>query len=78
MWGARRRLSAAELSLLVMLESVFGPLWGWLCLGQRPSWQTVAAGVVILSSVALHTVAADSDPAAPAPGAIEPQQEGNA
>jgi drug/metabolite transporter (DMT)-like permease len=55
--GARRTLSAVEVSLVMMLESVFGPLWGWVWLGQRPSWQTVSAGAVILTSVGVHTIA---------------------
>ncbi len=62
-WGARRNLTAVEVSLMMMLESVFGPLWGWTWLGQRPSWQTVAAGAVILASVGAHTIAPGAPPA---------------
>jgi drug/metabolite transporter (DMT)-like permease len=62
LWGGRRHLTAAELSMLVMTESVFGPMWGWIGLNQRPSWQTVAAGAIILTSVAAHTLAVSDEP----------------
>jgi drug/metabolite transporter (DMT)-like permease len=62
MWGGRRHLTAAELSLLLMTESVFGPIWGWIGLNQRPSWQTVAAGAIILTSVGAHTLTFSDEP----------------
>ena len=58
-WAARRHLRATDLSLVVMLESVFGPMWGWIGLDQRPSWQTVAAGLVILASVGWYMFASE-------------------
>jgi drug/metabolite transporter (DMT)-like permease len=55
--GSRRHLAAVEVSLLMLLESVLGPLWAWLGLGQRPDWQTAVAGAIILGCVTAHTVA---------------------
>jgi drug/metabolite transporter (DMT)-like permease len=55
--GSRRHLAAVDVSLLLLLESVLGPLWAWLGLGQRPDWQTAVAGAIILTCVAAHTVA---------------------
>jgi drug/metabolite transporter (DMT)-like permease len=71
-WAARRYLRATELSLVVMLESVFGPMWGWIGLDQRPSWQTVAAGLVILASVGWHTLSSEGPvtQGAPAPSGL--------
>ena len=54
--NSRRHLTATHVSLLMMTESVFGPMWGWIGLGQRPSWQTVVAAAIILTSVGAHTL----------------------
>ena len=53
-----RYLPAAEVSLLVLLESVFGPLWVFLFLGEIPSPTTIACGAAILSCVAWHAIMA--------------------
>src|SRR5260370_4596527 len=31
-----RRIPVAEASLIAVLESVLGPVWGWLALGEKP------------------------------------------
>jgi drug/metabolite transporter (DMT)-like permease len=60
--GSRRQLAAVEVSLLLLLESVLGPLWVWIGLGQRPTWQTMAAGTIILTSVAGHALSGRQPP----------------
>jgi drug/metabolite transporter (DMT)-like permease len=60
--GSRRQLAAVEVSLLLLLESVLGPLWVWLGLGQRPTWQTIAAGTIILTSVLGHALSGRQPP----------------
>jgi drug/metabolite transporter (DMT)-like permease len=68
---AARHISAAEISLLGRLETVLGPLWVWLALGDAPPAQVVAAGVLIVVVTALHSLAAiradarAADPASP-------------
>lgn len=52
----RRHLAAVEVGLLMLLESILGPLWAWLGLGQRPNPQMIAAGVVIFVSLAIYAV----------------------
>ena len=47
----------AEASLIAVLESVLGPVWVWLALGENPGAPSLAGGVVVLAALAGHTVA---------------------
>ncbi|MCC6474647.1 MAG: DMT family transporter [Burkholderiales bacterium] len=49
---ASRRLSAAEVSLLALIEIVAGPIWAWLGAGEVPSGATIAGGLVVLAALA--------------------------
>jgi drug/metabolite transporter (DMT)-like permease len=51
-----RYLPAAEVSLLILLESVFGPLWVLFAVGEVPSPITIACGAAILVTVGWHAV----------------------
>ena len=51
-WGASY-VPAAEVSLLVLIESVLGPIWPWIFLGEAMSPTELAGGLTILASVAL-------------------------
>ena len=51
-WGTSY-VPAAEVSLLVLIESVLGPLWPWLFLGEAMSHLEIAGGGVVLGAVAL-------------------------
>jgi len=48
-----RYLPAPEVSLLMLLETVFGTLWAWLWLDEIPRGTTLLAVAIILSSLAL-------------------------
>lgn len=50
-----RYLSAPEVSLILLIETVLGPIWVWLALGEIPLATTVLAGVFIVGTLALHT-----------------------
>ena len=52
-WGASY-VPAAEVSLLVLIESVLGPIWPWIFLGETMSTTEVIDGLTILTSVALY------------------------
>ena len=57
-WGAKY-LPAAELTLLSLLEVVGGIFWAWLPflgINEEPSFTIMLGGVVILFSVALHSL----------------------
>ena len=50
-----RYIPAAEVGLLLLLESVLGPLWVWLALGEEPGIYTLVGGAIVLSTLALNT-----------------------
>jgi drug/metabolite transporter (DMT)-like permease len=72
---AMRLLSAAQVGLLSLLETVLGPLWVWLALGEAPSAAALAGGAVVVAALAANELwaLAAASAAAPAPaGRIEP------
>jgi drug/metabolite transporter (DMT)-like permease len=50
-----RHLPAPDVTLIMMLEMLLGPLWVWLALGETPGLATVAGGVLILLTVVGHS-----------------------
>jgi drug/metabolite transporter (DMT)-like permease len=59
-----RTLSAPDVVLVMMLEMILGPLWIWLALGEVPMAATVAVGVLVFVTVAMHAYATLSAPSA--------------
>src|SRR5262249_13342228 len=55
MKGARL-LPAAATSLIGMLETVLGPIWVWLVLGERPGPAALAGGALILGALLANTL----------------------
>ncbi len=49
-WGATY-MPAAEVSVLVLAESVLGPIWPWLLLGEAMTFSEIMGGLLILGSV---------------------------
>jgi drug/metabolite transporter (DMT)-like permease len=49
---ATRHLSAAEVSLLGLLEITMGPIWVWLGTGERPSDLAMVGGLIVLAALA--------------------------
>ncbi|MBO6784059.1 MAG: EamA family transporter [Alphaproteobacteria bacterium] len=47
-------IPAPEVSLIMLLEAVIGPLWAWIFIAQFPSLQTMIGGAVILVTLAVH------------------------
>jgi drug/metabolite transporter (DMT)-like permease len=52
-----RRIPVAEASLIAVLESVLGPVWVWLALGENPGLPSLVGGVIVLAALAGHTAA---------------------
>lgn len=48
-------ITPAEVSLIMMLETVLGPFWVWLVLSEQPAFMTVVGGAVVLLAVLGHT-----------------------
>ncbi|MCK5913806.1 MAG: hypothetical protein KAG12_07990, partial [Desulfuromusa sp.] len=51
-----RYLKAPEVSLILLIETVLGPIWVWLALGEVPHSKTLIAGLLILSALLIHTL----------------------
>ena len=49
-WGASY-VPAAEVSVIVLIESVLGPIWPWLFLGEVMTFSEILGGLLILGSV---------------------------
>lgn len=47
-------IPAPEVSLIMLLEAVIGPIWAWLFIAQAPSTLTMAGGAIILATLAVH------------------------
>ena len=47
-------LPPSEVSVLVLLESVLGPLWVWMFLGETASAYVLAGGAIVLAAVVLQ------------------------
>ena len=50
-----RLLPAAEAALIAVLETVLGPIWVWLAVGESPGPLSLAGGAVVLGALAVHT-----------------------
>ncbi|MBI3709726.1 MAG: DMT family transporter [Proteobacteria bacterium] len=50
-------LSAAEVGLLLLVESILGPAWVWIFLGERPSDLALVGGLVVLGSLVANEAA---------------------
>ena len=51
---ASRYTQAANVSLLMLLETVLGPLWVWIALGEAPTARMLTGGAIVLASLALY------------------------
>jgi len=52
---APRYITAAEVNLFFLLETVLGPFWVWLVIKEQPSFETIIGGVVIILTIGTHS-----------------------
>jgi len=52
---APRFITAAEVNLFFLLETIIGPVWVWLIIKEQPSLETVQGGLVIIIAIAIHS-----------------------
>ena len=52
---APRYITAPEVNLFFLLETILGPLWVWLVIKEQPSMETIMGGVVIIFTIAIHS-----------------------
>ena len=52
---APRFITAAEVNLFFLLETIIGPLWVWLIIKEQPSIETIYGGILIIITIAVHS-----------------------
>ena len=50
-----RLIPVADASLIAVLESVLGPVWVWLALGETPAPAAMVGGAIIMAALVVHT-----------------------
>ncbi len=63
-----RYLPAPEAGLIMLLETVLGPLWVWLALGEDPGARALIGGALVIGTLVLHSALALRRERSPAPG----------
>ena len=52
---APRFITAAEVNLFFLLETIIGPIWVWMIIKEQPSIETLFGGIVIIITIAIHS-----------------------
>ena len=52
---APRFITAAEVNLFFLLETIIGPVWVWLVIKEQPSLETIQGGLIIILTIAIHS-----------------------
>ena len=52
---APRFITAAEVNLFFLLETILGPVWVWLVIKEQPSLETILGGSVIILTIGIHS-----------------------
>lgn len=55
---APRYIPSAEVSLFLLIETILGPVWVWLAVGEETPEQTLLGGAIILIAIFGNTLAA--------------------
>ncbi len=55
---APRYITAPEVNLFFLLETILGPLWVWLVINEQPSIETIFGGSVIVLTIIIHSILA--------------------
>jgi drug/metabolite transporter (DMT)-like permease len=66
---ATRRLSAVEVTLIGLLETILAPLWVWIGFDEEPATMAIVGGGILLATLAVHAALSDARPTAAAPAA---------
>ena len=53
---APRYITAAEVNLFFLLETILGPLWVWLVIKEQPSIETIVGGFIIIITITVHSI----------------------
>ena len=55
---APRFITAAEVNLFFLLETILGPIWVWMVIKEQPTLETIQGGLIIVLTIAIHSVLA--------------------
>ena len=47
---------AATARLITLLETILGPLWVWLAIGEEPGVRTIIGGALVVGTLAMNTI----------------------
>ncbi len=53
---APRYITAAEVNLFFLLETILGPIWVWMVIHEQPSIETITGGIVIIVTIGIHSI----------------------
>jgi len=70
MFVGPRYIPAAEVSLMLLLEAILGPLWVWLVLDEHPGNRTLIGGAIVIATLAVNAAWALAFPPKQAAGSI--------
>ena len=48
-------ITAAEVNLFFLLETIIGPIWVWLIIKEQPTPETIVGGAIIVLTIATHS-----------------------
>lgn len=51
---APKLIPAAEVGLVMLLETFLGPFWVWLVIGEKPAMETFLGGTILVLTLAVH------------------------
>ncbi len=57
--GGTRYVPAAEVALFALVETVLGPVWAWIGVGEEPPATSLMGGVVVVGAIAANAIVAD-------------------
>ena len=52
---APRFITAAEVNLFFLLETIIGPIWVWIVIKEQPTIETIIGGAVIIITIGVHS-----------------------
>ncbi len=52
---APRFITAAEVNLFFLLETILGPIWVWFIIKEQPTPETILGGAIIVLTIATHS-----------------------
>ena len=52
---APRYITAAEVNLFFLLETILGPIWVWMVIQEQPSIETITGGFIIMVTIGIHS-----------------------